>query len=185
MCTFCCASRGGGWGGGGLLRSCFAWLATVMVVSLPLRAFSGEAYAGVYFLVTAALAGAAALELLRFLLYKMAQRGVHALEKLATGSARGGTPLRPPGPLDVAHISIAIGCGLALAHIAFFQWSTVELGMTLEGDVGPRGGGFARLESCPWVTMTFAAGTSITVTLKDAYTICDITMSVYLCDCVS
>ena len=80
----------------------------MLVVSLPLRAFSAEVYARVPFVVAAALVGAVALELLRFLLYKMAQRGVRALERLAEATTYEGY-LRAQGLAVDTEVNLQLG----------------------------------------------------------------------------
>ena len=99
------------------------------------------------------------VECLRLLLYKLSQRGVQALNALSTASTRRERAdrgshvrhiLRPPSPLDVSHIALAIGCGLGLAQIVFFQWSTVGLSLY---------SGVYYSQACPQYSMNFVLAT--------------------------
>lgn len=131
--------------------SAFAWLVAVMACAMVFRPFPARLYGNGAFVAAVALAGALVLEALRFFLYKISQRGVQTLNQLsrqAAPTSSGGGRLRPPSPMDVFTIGTAIGCGLGIAHAAFFQWSTLELSL---------GDAVYYLPKCGHISMNFSS----------------------------
>lgn len=129
--------------------SAFAWLCAVMLCAAAFRPFPARLYGSGAFVAAVALAGSLAVEALRLLLYRLARRGVQTLARLSGQGAEARAPrLRPPGPMDAFAIAAAIGCGLGMAHVAFFQWSTLELSL---------GEAVYYLPACRHISMSFSS----------------------------